>query len=817
MWNFLVRLILRYRTYNLIVIFLLTAAMAWFAMKIQLSYELQEMLPKTDSTSIKYKQFKEIFGEDGSVMFVGLQDSNIFKYNELNDLIDLTTDLKKTEGVQEVLSITKTFMLLKNDSTKKFDLKQIIKGKLSSQAEADSLKKLLFSLPFYDKLLFNKESNVYLLMLTLDKKKISTGERFYLIDNIKEKVEKFTTKYNIKPHYSGLPFIRTETSLKIKREFFLFIFLSILIAAIVLFIYFRSFKAIFIPLLVVCIGVIWVLGTMVLFNYKITLLTGIIPPLLIIVGIENCIFLLNKYHFEYRNHGNKVKALSRTVQRVGFATLLTNTATAVGFGAFILIKNQMLFQFGVIASMNIMVLYLITLFLIPILFSYLRPPSSKHIQHLDNKFVKRIVDFIVNSVQFHRKKIYIISLIVVIIGVVGIFRLKTSGNVVDDISKKDRIYTDLMFFEKHFKGVMPFEISIDTKKKKGIRNAKIIQKISELQDTLATYPELSKPLSLVEVTKFAKQAFYNGDPEYYSVPNGNEFVFMLGYLPSFNTKKKSLFNNFVDSTMQRTRISVQMENIGTKDIERILLDLNPKIDSIFNADYYKAIKDKQTENIPQKIDVTVTGTAIVFLQGTNFLISNLWTSLITATILISILMLLMFTSIRMVAISMIPNLVPQIMTAGMMGYLAISIKPSTVLIFSIALGISVDNAILFLSRYRYQIRLKLHSLEYSVISALKETGYSMLYSSTVLILGFSIFIFSSFGGTQAVGYLITFTMLMAMLCNLLLLPSLLLTYAKKATTKSFESPVLEIMEETEEDVDLSDIEDNLNNNTTIEN
>jgi predicted RND superfamily exporter protein len=780
--------------------------MAWFAMKIQLSYELQEMLPKTDSTSIKYKQFKEVFGEDGSVMFIGLQDSNIFNYKELNDLLDLTSDLKKIEGVQEVLSITKTFALLKNDSTKKFDLKPIIPEKLNSQAEADSVKKMLFSLPFYDKLLFNKETHVYLLMLTLDKKKISTGERFYLIDNIEEKVETFTAKYNIKPHYSGLPYIRTETSLKIKREFFLFILLSIFIAAVVLFIYFRSFKAIFIPLLVVCIGVIWVLGTMVLFNYKITLLTGIIPPLLIIVGIENCIFLLNKYHFEYKSHGNKVKALSRIVQRVGFATLLTNLSTAVGFGAFILIKNQMLFQFGVIASLNIVILYIITLFLIPILFSYLKPPSVRHTKHLENKWVMKLVNFTVNSVHYHRKKIYIISIIVVISGVIGIFRLKTTGNVVDDISKKDKIYTDLIFFEKNFKGVMPFEISIDTKKKRGVRSARLIEKISELQDTLATYPSLSKPLSIVEVAKFAKQSFYNGDPEFYTVPNANEFVFMLGYLPDFNTKKKSLFSNFMDSTMQRTRISVQMENIGTKDIEKILLDLNPKIDTIFNAEYYNAIRNKQTENIPQKIDVTVTGTAIVFLQGTNFLITNLWTSLITATILISILMLLMFTSIRMVAISMIPNLIPQIMTAGMMGYLAISIKPSTVLIFSIALGISVDNAILFLSRYRYQIRLKMYSLEECVISALRETGYSMVYSSSVLILGFSIFIFSSFGGTQAVGYLITFTMLMAVLCNLLLLPSLLLTFGKKATTKSFESPVIEISDENEEDVDLSDID-----------
>jgi predicted RND superfamily exporter protein len=548
---------------------------------------------------------------------------------------------------------------------------------------------------------------------------------------------------------------------------------------------------------------------MVLFQYKITLLTGIIPPLLIIIGIENCIFLLNKYHYEYREHGNKVKALSRIVQRVGFATLLTNLSVAAGFAAFIIIQNRMLHQFGVIASLNILILYIVSLFLIPILFSFLKPPTAKQIKHLENKTVKKLIDFIVFSVKQRRKLIYTISIVVLLIGVYGITRLRTTGNIVDDISKKDPLYKDLMFFEKHFKGVMPFEISIDSKKKKGILNRKMLEKINTLQDSLATYPELSKPLSIVEVVKFAKQAFYDGDPEYYNLPNGNEMVFMLGYLPKFNSKKKSIINNFVDSTMQRTRISVQMENIGTKDIERILSDLKPKIDTIFNKDYYDAVRAQDTSVKVTKVDVVLTGTSVVFLKGTNYLVTNLWTSLVIATLIISLLMLLMFTSARMVLISMIPNLLPQIMTAAMMGYLGITIKPSTVLIFSVALGISVDNAILYLSRYRFQLKLKRHTLEECVIAALKEAGYSMIYSSSVLFLGFSIFIFSTFGGTQAMGYLITFTMFTAMLCNLLLLPSMLLTFGKKGTTLAFEKPVIGLPDENDEviDIDLKEIED----------
>jgi predicted RND superfamily exporter protein len=759
--------------------------MAFFASKVQLSYEFVEMLPQTDSSSITYRNFKEKFGQDGSVMFIGIEDSNLFKLAEFNDFFDLTNDLKKIDGVQEVVSITKMFCLVKNDSTRKFGFLPIVKEKPKTQTELDSLKDAMYSYKFYNGLLFNSATNVNLIMITLDKTKINSSNRFTLINKITETSSVFTSKYNIKPHYSGLPYIRTITSKKVKNELVLFILLSLLVAAIVLFFYFRSIKAVAIPVLIVCMGVIWGLGLMVLFGFKITILTGIIPPLIIVIGIENCIFLINKYHFEYRLHGNKVKALSRIVQRVGLATLLTNAAAAAGFAAFIITRNQLLYEFGLVASINIMVVYVISLFLIPIFFSYMNPPTAKHTKHLDNRVVKGIVEKIVSAVQVKRKLVYIIAILFLIGGGFGMSLLKTSGRIVDDISSKDPMYKDLMFFEKHFKGVMPLEISIDTRKKKGVMSLSVFRKIDRLQDSLTKIPELSKPLSVVEVVKFAKQAFYGNDSAYYSVPNGNEMAFMLDYIPKYNKSKKSLLNSFVDSTLQSARISVQMANVGTKDIERIYAKVRSDVDTIFDRSKY---------------DVAVTGTSVVFAKGTNFLVDNLGTSLLLALVVIAMLMFLLFRSPRMVLIAIIPNLLPQIMTAAMMGYLGIAIKPSTILIFSIALGISIDNTILFLSRYRFQLKHNKNDLRECVLAALRETGFSMIYSSSVLFLGFSIFVFSTFGGTQSMGYLISFTLFMAMISNLFLLPSLLLTFGKKAITKSFEEPVLEL-DEGEEDTE----------------
>lgn len=784
LWTVLVRFILRNRLGILIGIGLITIFMGIMATRVELSYEMASMLPKTDSTTIKYERFKQTFGQDGSVLFIGIQDSRLFEKDFFNKWYDLSYELKRIDGIEEVLSLARIYTLSRNDSTHKFDFKPVVRSKPVSQKELDSLKEVIYHLPFYKGLIFNQETNATLLAVTLNKAKLNNKSRVALVHKIKETVDAFGKANHVEVHYSGLPFIRTQLSQKIQFELKIFVLLALLVASLVLFFFFRSFKAVLFPMFIVLIALIWAMGIMGIQGYKITILTGIIPPLVIIIVVENCIFLLNKYHYEYRSHRNKVKALSRIVQRVGYATLMTNLATATGFASFIETRNKLLVEFGVVSSINIMVVFALTLFLIPIFFSYLVPPKAKHTKHLENKRTLAVLEKVVFVVENHRKWVYITSIIVVLLAGVGILKLRTSGNVVDDVPHKDPLYVDLMFFEKQFNGILPFEITIDTKKKKGVLQLSTIKRISDLQDTLAAYPEFSRPLSIAEVVKFAKQAYYNGNDSMYSLPNNQEKGFILSYVPVSKSSKRTIMNSFVDSNLQNTRISVQMANIGTQEIQRIKDDLKPKIDSIFPAEKYT---------------VEMTGTSVVFLQGTNYLVKNLMTSLVLAIITIALLLALLLNSAKMVVISLIPNLLPQLLTAALMGYLGILIKPSTILIFSIALGISVDNAIQYLSRYRLQLHLTNWNIRESVIAALRETGYSMIYSSTVLFLGFAMFTLSSFGGTQAMGFLISFTLLIAVFSNLFLLPSLLLSLDKLITTRNFEEPLLEILEEVEEE------------------
>jgi len=759
--------------------------MGWKATSVKMSYDMARMLPTSDTAFKEYEQFKKLFGEDGNVMVIGVINPNMFRIDELNAWYDLGSSIRSIDGIQEVASITRAVSVQKNDSLRSYEFLPVMTKKPTSQIEVDSLKEMILNLKFYEGLLYNPETHAFLLAITLDKKRINDKSRLELVDKISSLASAYQAKTGHEIHLSGLPFIRSKMMVKIKDELKLFIFLSIGVAAFILFLFFRSFKVVASSLIVVSISILWAVGLIGLFGFKITVLTGVIPSLTVIIAIENCIYILNKYHWEYRAHGNQIKALSRVVQRIGYASLMVNTATAIGFAAFILVSNQMLREFGIITAISIMLEYLLCITLLPIIFSYLAPPGERHVAHLDNRIFGNILEKIIYLIQHKRKLIYLTSALLLLIGFAGLLKMKTSGKVVDDIRKSDPIYTDLKFFEKNFGGVMPLEISIDTKKKKGVMRLPTIEKIDELQDSVLSFGIFSKPLSIAELVKFAKQAYFNGNPDHYTLPNSQEKNFVLSYFPTRPEGKVEVMRSFIDSTQQKTRVSFQMADVGTKELNRITGKLRPVVDSIFNPEHFRVI---------------ITGNSVVYVRGTEFLINHLFMSVGIAIVSISLLLALMFSSVRMIAVSMLPNIIPLIITAAIMGFTGVPIKPSTIIVFSIALGISVDNAIQYLSRYRHELKKTGNDIKRSAINALREAGFSMIYTSIVLILGFSIFMVSGFGGIQALGMLVSTTLLIAMFFNMVVLPSLLLSLDKRVVTKAFKSePVIEVYDGEDND------------------
>ncbi|HKR06178.1 MAG TPA: efflux RND transporter permease subunit [Bacteroidia bacterium] len=790
MWLYLANKLLRNRLALIIALAVLTLFMAYEASRIQLSYEFAKVLPVTDPAYHEYENFKKMFGEDGSVMVIGLQDSSFFRTDKFNDWFHLTSTIKNINGVQDVLSIANLYNIIRNDSLERFDFKPLINKPLQSQTEVDSLREVIYSLPFYNDLIINKNTNATIVAITFKKQDLDSKHRVEIVKQIKNEAQKFSEKYHIPLHYSGMPYIRTALMNKVAGEMKLFLLLGVLITTTILWAFFRSITSVLFSIIIVAVGVLWSMGIIELLNYKITILTGLIPPLIMVIGVPNCIFLINKYHSEFAKHGNKIKALTRMITTTGVSLFLANITTAIGFGVLYFTNTAFLTEFGVIAALNVMLTYFIALIFIPIILSFLPAPRPKEMLHLEGRRINYVLKMIDHLVHNYRKSIYTIITLITLISLYGMMRIDLTGYVVDDLPEQDPVYADLRFFETNFKGVLPFEIFIDTKKPNGVfeNNARVLYKIKTLQKMLEEYPELSRAVSVTEVIKFSYQAYRGGDSKYYVLPGISELKNLNDYVSTLKGNEAKL-KSFIDSSKQYTRISIQMADVGSKKIKTLLKQIKPQVDSVFDSSKY---------------NVKLTGHSLMFLKGNDYLLKNLFESLIIEIVLIALVGLALFRSVRIILLSKLPCLIPLVITAGIMGFLDIRFKPSTILIFSIAFGIASDGTIYFLAKYRQELKYHKRTISEAVSTTIRETGLSMIYTAVILFFGFGIFSASGFGGTKALGILISTTLLVSMLTNLILLPSILLSIDNWVSKKEIVTASLIEMEEVEEDVRSKD-------------
>jgi predicted RND superfamily exporter protein len=770
-WNKLADLILKKRLLILGLIVLGSLFMGYQASKVRITFNGGKVLPVTDSAYIRYMQFKKLFGQDANTMVIGFKSPQIFGKDIFNDWYRIADHVKKIKGINGVISVANVYNITKDTLKHKYVLKPLTPGLLASDKAADSLKQKFLSLPFYKGLVLSDDGKATLMAISFDGKIINTPARVPILNAILKDGKQFEQKHHIQVYYSGLPLIRTVAGDLIKNEFVLFLGLSLLITITILTLIFRSFYAVFFPAVVVMLGVTCSMGILVLMHYEITILTGIMPSLVVIIGIPNSVFILNKYYYEYGITGNKMKALHTTIANAGITTFIANVTTAIGFAVLCLTNSELLIQFGLVASTSIIITFALSIVLVPIIFSYLPNPKKRQSKIKDRKLVQGILKQLDHLVHNYRKAIYTVTIVLVVICIYGITKINVNSYVVDDLPKSNNTLTDLRFFEANFKGVLPLEVSIDTRRKNGVMNNAVIRKVEKLEKLISSKPEFSRSLSLTQGLKFLTQSFYGGNPAYYRLPSGMEQGFILSYAGN-SGKSTDMLKNYLDSTRRFTRVTFEMIDIGSAKMNKVLADLQPGIDSIFN---------------PEKYHVELTGSSVIFIKGANYMVKNLYESLAWAILLIAGIMWVLFRGIKMIAVSLLPNLIPLVITAGIMGFFGIPLKPSSILIFSIAMGISSDQTIYFITRYRQELQRTKKSISAIVSDTIRETGISMIYIATILFFGFGIFAASTFGGTQALGILLSVTLLVSMISNLTLLPAFLLSIEKRELKKS-ESP-----------------------------
>lgn len=872
MWRWIAHFILNNRFVLLLSVVIATVFWSYMAaVHLQLNHKFADMVPSNDTSMIIYNNLKKDFGEDGMVMVIGVKDKNLYQLKKFNAWHKMGEEIKKVDGVDSVFSVAHMYNIVKDDSLKKFNLKAISPKGARSQSHLDSISGIIHSLPFYKGKLYNDETGASLMMVFINPKKFNSKERGTTVDDIVAITDSYESTFP-EIHHSGMPYIRDVLFDTLRSEMRWFLVFSALVSLVIIYAFFRSFRIIAICMVQIGIGIIWSFGTMATLGFEVSSLMALIPPLITVIAVPNCIYLINRFQQEYMKCGNKIKAVYNVIQKIGIATFLTNATTAAGFGTFIFTTSDKMIEFGTVAFINVFALFITSIIIIPVILSYIPAPSLKQTQHLERKWVAIVINLLINIVTKRAKWVYGTMILVTTIGIWGIYEMETEGRITGDLSPNSKVLKDLRFIEENFGGTIPFEIIIDTKKKGQLRNRKTLEKIEAFQNTLATIEHLSPSISLVDATKFLNQAFYGGDPEQYVIPSKRDQVYLQKYFPSDSTKNgkgTAALKGFRDSAEIRTRITMQAADLGTFEIEELEQKVSYIADTTFNPDreeiqklvgsitstsnadekdkllaelyevngrikyaieeYYTTkdtslirLIDADEANfnlIHRKSDfdeqlkkavaectyrIDITGASVVFAKGAHYMVDNLLSSIIYAIVSISLLMSLLFRSFRMVMITMVPNIFPLIITAAIMGFFDVPIKPSTILIFSIALGISVDDAIHYLAKYRQELKTGM-SIKDAAIESIRESGVSMIYTSVILFAGFSVFIFSDFGGTKALGILLSVTLGVAMVCNLVILPTLLMTLNKFVNIRAMKEPMLDIFDE-EIDIELSELE-----------
>jgi predicted RND superfamily exporter protein len=754
--------------------------MGYYASKVEMSYDFARTVPPNDPDMIFLNRFKAQFGEDGNMMAIGVKDSSIYKLENFERFRKLSKDIRQIEGVSEVLSLPLLRIILKDTVEKKFTFVPLFSDSIKSQQELDSLLAVALTQKFYMGQLVNVENGATMILAPMKKEYANSAKRLDVTNSLIAIGTKFNEETGIKIHYAGLPFVRSVMAQQVRAELSLFLYLSAIVTGVIMLLFFRSFRAVIFSMIMIGVVVIWTLGTIDLLGFKISLLSGLIPPVIVTIGITNAIYLLNKYHLEYVARKNKMEAIEAVVLKMGLATFLTNLTVAIGFLTLLSTDITVLREFGIVAGINIMALFFVSLVMIPGILSWMPEPTTKHLRHLDFKILGSFVKGIDLLVHRHRMFIYSATLGITIISLFGIMQLYSVSFMVDDIPEESDIKQDLKFVEENFNGIMPLEIEVDlrTKRKKPLQNLKVVKAIDEFETSLDSITVTSRPISILSFIKAARQAYYGNNPDRYGLPISDiEAKYVLSYLKG-QSDNSGLFNSFVDSTYSKMRISMQMADIGSIKMDSLVHHvIEPKAATLVE-DLKEVLKSKS-----DTVSVSVTGSSKIFIKGNKFLIENLTESLILACILITLSMAFLFANVRMILISLIPNLIALMITAGLMGYFHIPLKASTALIFSITFGISVDNSIRFLAKYRQELLATGFFVPRSVSESILETGKSIIYTSVVLFAGFIIFAFSDFGGTVALGLLTSTTLIISMFTNLILLPTLIMTFDKPKRKK----------------------------------
>ncbi len=733
----------------LIVLIVITVAAVTSASRVQFDFTIENLFPENDPEVDAYLEFREEFEREDDLISLAYDSGDPFSYENLVKTRELTKAFSQVEGISEVTSLINVELFEPGTDIVMLPVYESIPISVDS---LQFLKDRVLDSSLLNDNLVSSNGQIAAFLLELEDSANNHPDR----EAIMNKIGTITSDTDWSWYEAGIPVLRTRYVQYMLGDFVRFFIPVTIVLLVVLFALFRTIRGTLLPILAVLMADFWVMGIMGAMGFTINIVTYIIPTLVLIVGVADSIHILVKFNQELNYGRDKRVAVKLTIQKIGAAILLTSLTTAVGFLALVSTNITMIREFGGMVAVGVILAFLVSITFIPAMLMILKTPKKSSFEKMTKGFRHRLLEKVVVINNRHYKVIVVSSFFMVALFIFYAMKVDQHSSLMEDLTKVNQLYDDMTFMEKQMGSVLPFEVIVSVRDngqlvEGGIKNPKILKAIETLQKKLDSIPEIGKILSVIDYLSEMNMAFHEGDKAFRTIPASRELVAQYMFL------HEEEFEALTNFDYSGTRLAGRIEDIDSRRAEEI-------IDEVMLW---------CQENLEENLDVKLTGTTLMALRINQYLVKNLVVSFLIAFGVIFISMGFLFRSIKLASLSMLPNFIPLLLMASVMGFFHIKLRPTTAMTFAIAFGIAVDDTIHYLVRFRQELFAHGGKFREANEWTLLTTGKAIISTSIILSAGFLIMVTSNFLPSRDFGFLSAVTMLGALLGDLFLLPAML--------------------------------------------
>jgi len=755
--KFLAKIVSKFAYINLIIILIITVLLGYFMKDIKVQAELESGLPDNLPEVVAQNKVKELFPSQ-DVIFIVVKSDSIFSLPYLKKIYELTDSILFLNGVEDIFSLA-TASKIKGEE-KGISIIPLMENIPETEEDMKRIKEMVLGDEIFEGMLLGKDKKSTAILALLEKG-LSEEEKIGIYEKILKITKKFENPEEI--YVSGKPVIEALIAERVQGDIRRLFPLSILVSMILLFLFFGSLRGTFLPVLTVFISTIWMMGIQGLLGIPIGMETSLLPMLLVAIGTAYGIHLIHQFTEEIEKEEDREKAVYNLILKRGNAVLIAGLTTVAGFFSLVSQDIKTIKTFGIVNGFGILVTLFLSIFLIPSFLRILKKPkkATREIKPLD-KFLSLSGDSVVKKYPVF----LITGLLIIIFGTLGIPKIKSESNEIENFSKKSNIRISYEYINKNYAGTTPLTLLFETEKEDGFKNPELLKIVDKIVEYSENLPYAGKARSITGLLKRLYKSFENDKEEFYRIPDKKELVSQLIFLFEMSSNPEELAR-MVTSDWKKVNVTLFLKTSDT----RILSDIVKKI-------------EEYSKNLIQGTDIklTITGRARLYVMMDYLIVKGQILSLISAFILVLIITSIILKSFKSGILSIIPMTMVVMGNFGFMGFLGFPLTHSTSIVASLAIGIGIDYAVHYINRMNL-LRREIGNINEIIRKSTLSVGRAIIFNMVSVTLGFLVLLLSSFKGVKTISILIAITMILSLFGAIFILPSFVKLITKKEGRK----------------------------------